>query len=71
MLAVLVLLGNLPSFEGSFVKAAGSDIIRNDETGIPDRNLYQLILSTLGKAPGDTFTEEEAQNIKMLSQGRN
>lgn len=71
MLVVSVLHGSLPLFEGSFVKAAGSDVIQNDETGIPDRNLYQLILSTLGKAPGDTFTEEEAQNVKMLSQGRN
>ncbi len=31
-----VLLGSLPSFRG-LVKAAGPDVIRNDETGIPDK----------------------------------
>ncbi len=62
-----VLLGSLPSFRG-LVKAAGPDVIRNDETGIPDKNLYQLILKGLGKAPGSTFTEEEAQKVEVLSQ---
>lgn len=71
VLAVSVLLSGLPLFRVSFVKAAGSDVIQNDETGIPDQNLYQLILSTLGKAPNGTFTEEETRNVKMLGQGRN
>lgn len=44
-----VLLGSLPSFGGFYVKAADSDVIRNDETGIPDKALYQMILKALNK----------------------
>jgi Leucine-rich repeat (LRR) protein len=68
MMVFLILLGNLPSFRGFFVRAAGSDVIRNDETGIPDKTLYQMILKELGKKPDSTFTEEEAQKVYRLSQ---
>lgn len=66
MIVVSVLLGSLPLSRGLFVEAADSDIIRNDETGIPDKNLYQLILKTLGKTPDSTFTEEEAQKVERI-----
>lgn len=68
MTVVSVLLGSLPLFGNSFVKAAGADVIRNDETGIPDRALYQMILKALGKTPDSTFTEEDAQKVERLSQ---
>lgn len=68
MMVFLVLLGSLPLYRGFYVKAAGSDVIRNDETGIPDKVLYQMILQALGKTPDGTFTEEEAQNIRGLDQ---
>lgn len=71
MMVVSLLLGSLPSFGGSFVKAAGSDVIRNDETGIPDKALYQMILKALDKTPDSTFTEEEAQKVEWLSQELN
>lgn len=68
MMVVLGLLGGVFSSKGILVKAAGSDIIRNDETGIPDKALYQLILKSLGKTTDSTFTEEEAQNVLGLEQ---
>lgn len=66
MIVFSVLLGSLLSVGGLVVKAAGSDVIRNDETGIPDKNLYQLILKTLGKTPDSTFTEDEAQKVERI-----
>lgn len=68
IMVFLILLGSLPSFRGLFAQAAGSDVIRNDETGIPDKYLYRLILRELGKTPDSTFTEEEAQKVVMLIQ---
>lgn len=68
MMMISVLLGSLPSFGGPLVQAAASDVIWNDETGIPDRALYQMILKALGKTPDSTFTEEEAQKVERLSQ---
>ena len=67
MMVVSVLLGILPSFGGPLVQAAASDVIWNDETGIPDKALYQEILKALGKTPVSTFTEEEAQKVERLS----
>ncbi len=71
MMVLLILLGSLPSYRDLFVSAAGSDVIRNDETGIPDKALYQVILKALGKKPDSTFTEEEAQKVSWLSQDIN
>lgn len=41
-------------------------VIRNDSTGIPDRNLYCAILSELEKSKNKTFTEKEAESILDL-----
>ncbi len=68
MMVFSVLLGSLPSFRDVSVKAADSDVIRNDETGIPDKALYQLILKELGKTPDSTFTEAEAQSVLAVQQ---
>lgn len=68
MIVFSLLLGSLPSFRDFYVKAADSDVIRNDETGIPDKALYQMILKALGKTPDSSFTEEEAQKVEELSQ---
>ena len=46
------------------VMAAKSKIIPNDETGIPDRVLYQTILREVGK--NKNFTEKDAEKIKRL-----
>ncbi|KLU70754.1 MAG: hypothetical protein RHS_3431 [Robinsoniella sp. RHS] len=46
------------------VMAAKSKIIPNDETGIPDRVLYQTILREVGKSKN--FTEKDAEKIKRL-----
>ena len=40
--------------------AAPTDVIENNESGIPDKTLYQNILKVLGKQSTDTFTEQEA-----------
>lgn len=63
-----ILLGSLPSFGSFYVKAADSDVIRNDETGIPDKALYQMILKALNKTPESTFTETEAQSVQVIQQ---
>ena len=68
MMLFSVLLGSLPSFRDVSVKAADSDVIRNDEMGIPDKALYQLILKKLGKTSDSTFTEEEAQSVLAVTQ---
>lgn len=46
--------------------AAGNGIIKNDQSGIPDKGLYRAVLDELGKKRNQTFTEEEAQSIKKL-----
>lgn len=65
-----VLLGSLslPSYKDVSVKAADSDVIRNDVTGIPDKALYQMILKVLNKTPDSMFTEAEAQNVQVIQQ---
>lgn len=45
--------------------AAKSNIIPNNNAGIPDTVLYQVILRKLNKT-GKTFTEDEALKIKHL-----
>lgn len=44
--------------------AAKSKIIPNDESGIPDKVLYQTILREVGK--NKNFTEKDAEKIKRL-----
>ena len=46
--------------------AAESDIIANDESGIPDKVLYKEILNALGKKAGETFTRQEAESLEEL-----
>lgn len=46
--------------------AARNDVIKNDQSGIPDKGLYRAVLDELGKKRNQTFTEEEAQSIKKL-----
>ena len=46
--------------------AEGDEIIRNDETGIPDKNLYKAILRELGRSSG-TFTKKEAASLHGLT----
>ncbi|MFD1402463.1 leucine-rich repeat domain-containing protein [Robinsoniella peoriensis] len=46
--------------------ASNSKVICNDNTGIPDKVLYQIILRKLNKYGFDTFTEKEALKIKKL-----
>lgn len=63
-----LLSGSVLSLRGFFVKAADADVIRNDETGIPDPVLYQMVLKELGKTPDSVFTEAEAQTVLRLEQ---
>lgn len=46
--------------------AASDDVVKNDESGIPDESLYQNILETLGKKTNETFTKQEAATIDWL-----
>lgn len=47
-----------------------SPIIENDSTGIPDKTFYTAILSALGKAPTEKFTQNEALKITFFSFGQ-
>lgn len=51
--------------------AAPTDVIENNESGIPDRTLYQNILKVLGKQSTDTFTEQEASSVEELGVSEN
>lgn len=68
MMVFTALVAGLTSFRGFFVKAADTDVIRNDKTGIPDQALYQMILKELGKTPDSTFTEAETQSVRAIQQ---
>ena len=46
---------------------ASEDVIPNDETGVPDKVLYQSILYGLGKKENETFTRQEAASIDIMS----
>ena len=52
--------------DGNICAADTSDIIRNDETGIPDKALYKAILEELHKDKNRTFTKREAESIEEL-----
>lgn len=45
---------------------AKSDVIPNNDYGIPDKVLYQSILRKLGKNKTETFTKQEVKNITRL-----
>lgn len=46
---------------------ASSDVIANDESGVPDKFLYREILFELDKKDNETFTREEAESIYDLN----
>lgn len=47
--------------------ASNDEIIPNDETGIPDRKLYQAILYELGKSENDVLTKTEAESMESFN----
>ena len=49
------------------VVTAKSEVIPNDETGIPDKTLYQAILRTLDKGSDETFTKNYLLNMSLSS----
>lgn len=52
--------------DGNICAADTSDIIKNDETGIPDKVLYQAVLEKLQKDKEESFTKQEAEDIDWL-----
>ena len=46
--------------------AAENDIIKNNQSGIPDKGLYRAVQDALGKKRNQTFTQEEAKSLKKL-----
>ena len=49
------------------LEAEGMDeVIPNDETGIPDKGLYQAILQELGKGKEDVLTRAEAESMEWF-----
>ena len=64
----LVLLACLCAFSGYSLSAfaAGNAVVKNDQNGIPDKGLYRAVQDALGKKRNQTFTEEEAANLKKL-----
>lgn len=57
--------------EGNDVILNDNSVIENDNTGIPDKYLYQAILRTLGKNENEKFTKQEATSIKVLDAAGN
>ncbi len=47
-----------------------SDLVPNDETGVPDKVLYQEILQSMDKSENDTFTKQEAASLESLHIGK-
>ncbi len=47
-----------------------SDLVPNDETGVPDKALYQEILQSMDKSENDTFTKQEAASLESLHIGK-
>ena len=47
-----------------------SDLVTNDETGVPDKALYQEILQSMDKSENDTFTKQEAASLESLHIGK-
>ena len=43
-----------------------SEVIPNDETGIPDKGLYQVILQEIGKPKDGVITREDAEKITSI-----
>lgn len=64
----IVLLACLCAFSGYSLSvfAAGNDVIKNNQKGIPDKGLYRAVQDALGKKRNQTFTEEEAASLKKL-----
>lgn len=62
----LILCLCMLAIPSAVVQATESDIIRNDESGIPDEILYKGILKEMGKKPNETFTRQEAESLKEL-----
>lgn len=48
------------------VFATDEDVILNDASGIPDKNLYQAILQKVNAESRGSFTKEEAENVIYL-----
>ena len=48
------------------IYAAGNDVIKNDQSGIPDKGLYRAVQDALEKKRSQTFTEKEAASLKYL-----
>ena len=46
--------------------AEENDVVKNDQTGIPDKGLYRAVQDALGKKRNQTFTEKEAASLKKL-----
>ena len=44
----------------------GDEIIENDDTGIPDKDLYQAVLTALEKEKDEKFTKAEAASVNWL-----
>ncbi len=63
-IVLLIILCMLP-VSAATIKAE-SNIIENDETGIPDKKLYKQILHKLKKKKGEKFTKKEAESIDTL-----
>ena len=45
--------------------SVGSEVVHNNESGIPDKGLYSIILKSLNRKSG-VFTKEEAARIKKI-----
>ena len=64
--ALFIMLICICTIHSVTIFASQKEVIKNDETGIPDPELYKCILQHLRKGEGETFTRKEAAKIDKL-----
>lgn len=67
LLCILLCIFSFASVFSIKALAEEEQVIQNDTTGIPDKNLYKSILFELKKKENETFTKAEAASVTWLT----
>ena len=66
VLILILIFSFICAISPQVLYAEAEQVIENDETGIPDKGLYQAILDALHKERNETFTKAEAESLTEL-----
>ena len=66
VLILILIFSFICAISPQVLYAEAEQVIENDETGIPDKGLYQAILDALRKERNETFTKAEAESLTEL-----